>query len=181
MSSRNCSVGKCTVDETQNCRRKEYFRGDIFNCGSKSYPDLEHSAPIKWGENHFKCRFSRWLLMGNVSLMVLNSKSDCKIFKNTKDLQLQLKSLNTHNYVKMLNPLGGNKKTKTQQRFQMELWRSVHYCKLWSHSILVSILHVTKMTMVPVQRKGIGCNLNVWNIHISFVYFSRKIHNETVI
>lgn len=58
--------------------------------------------------------------MGNVSLMVLNSKSDCKIFKNTKDLQLQLKSLNTHNYVKMLNPLGGKNK-KTQQRFQMEL------------------------------------------------------------
>lgn len=52
--------------------------------------------------------------MGNVSLMVLNSKSDCKIFKNTKDLQLQLKSLNTHNYVKMLNPLGGEKKNTTK-------------------------------------------------------------------
>lgn len=40
----------------------------------------------------------------------------CMIFRNTKDLQLQLKSVNIYNYVKMLNPL----EKKKHQRFQME-------------------------------------------------------------
>lgn len=36
----------------------------------------------------------------------------CMIFRNTKDLQLQLKSVNIYNYVKMLNPLEKKKNTK---------------------------------------------------------------------
>jgi len=38
-------------------------------------------------------------------LMVLNYKSDCKFLRNTKGLQLQLKSPNIYYYVKMLDSL----------------------------------------------------------------------------
>lgn len=95
-------------------------------CIIKLHPVLEHSVPIKWGGNHLHADF-QGSANGQCFLFNGSKLKICVIFRNTKDLQLQLKSVNIYNYVKMLNPLG---KKKTPKISNGALRISVHYYRI---------------------------------------------------